>query len=485
VTNPPGKGAAKRVLLLAAVSPAVAVAVAVAVAGCGQSPPPVRHAAHQVPHTAHSVADAAHAARHTADPARHAGHPEPDAAPAGRTTFHRWWTGSGRHQFSRVARDLQKIILTDVVRDQDSAFSADARRLVTDATAALGNPPPVGTASYLAAMRDFKRAGQASLGGSYVRAYAAVRVGLPKMDVFIAAAGLKALSAPRSPSGAFTDCVGGGRDAGRASPRARPDRGWFAAFVSDNRVDRFLPIDSDTITAMNPLSGVLGEAWQMYRRFAGHLLAIAFVIYLVAAVIAALLGLIGAFGVLLGAIVELFAAFLLQATLVKAVQDVRDGRADLSIGETVSAATPYIWIVAGASILAGIAITIGLILIIVPGLYLITIWAVIVPVIVIEASGVFAAFGRSHQLVRGHGWHVFGTLVLVFIILIVVDIVLGLIFLALPLLLRNGLSTVISGTLIAPFLALVVTLIYYRLLGAGDGQAPANDPPWPAGPGAA
>ncbi len=59
---------------------------------------------------------------------------------------------------------------------------------------------------------------------------------------------------------------------------------------------------------------------------------------------------------------------------------------------------------------------------------------------------------------------------LVFVILIVVDFVLGLIFLALPLLLRNGLSTVISGTLIAPFIALVVTLIYYRLSGAPDGQ---------------
>jgi len=233
---------------------------------------------------------------------------------------------------------------------------------------------------------------------------------------------------------------------------------------------------------MNPLSGVLGEAWAMYRKFAAHLLAIAFVIYLAAAIIAGLLGLIGVIGALLGSIVEFIAAFLLQATLVKAVQDVRDGRADLSLSETVKAATPYIWTVAGASILAGIAITIGLILLIVPGLFLITIWAVIVPVIVLERAGVFASFGRSQQLVRGNGWHVFGTLVLVFIILIVVDIILGLIFVALPLLLRNGLSTVISGTLIAPFIALVVTLIYYRLSGAEGG---GSQEPAPGGYGAA
>jgi hypothetical protein len=235
---------------------------------------------------------------------------------------------------------------------------------------------------------------------------------------------------------------------------------------------------------MNPLSGVLGEAWSMYKAHARHLLTIALVIYVVAAVLAALLSLAGVIGSLLGSIIELVAAFLLQATLVKAVQDVRDGRADLSIQETVSAATPFIGPVALASILAGIAITIGLILIIVPGLWLITIWAVIIPVIVIERSGAMASFGRSRELVRGHGWHVFGTLVLVFIIMIVVNIILGAIFLALPVALGRGLSTVISGTLIAPFLAVVVTLIYYRLVGTAS-AGPWGQPGHPEGTGPA
>ena len=226
---------------------------------------------------------------------------------------------------------------------------------------------------------------------------------------------------------------------------------------------------------MNPLSGVLSEAWEMYKTYAKHLLAIAFVIYVIAAIVAAVLSLAGTFGSLLGAVVSIVAAFLLQATLVKAVQDVRDGRVDMSIGETVRAATPYIGAVALASILAGIAIVIGLALVIVPGLYLITIWAVIVPVIVIERSGALAAFGRSRQLVRGRGWHVFATLVLVYVILLVVDIVLGLIFSALPHVLGSGLSQVISGTLISPFLALVVTLVYYRLSANAPGTPVAGE----------
>ena len=221
----------------------------------------------------------------------------------------------------------------------------------------------------------------------------------------------------------------------------------------------------------------------MYRAHAAHLLAIAFVIYLVAAIIAAILGLIGVFGALLGSIVVFIALFLVQASLVKAVQDVRDGQVDLSLSQTVSAATPSLGAVIGAGVLAGIAITIGLILLIAPGLFLITIWAVIVPAIVIERAGVFASFGRSQQLVRGYGWQVFGTLVLLWIILLVVDIILGLIFSPLhSTALRNGISTVVSGTLIAPYIALVVTLMYYRLA-AAHGGAVVTEGPGTTGPG--
>ena len=226
---------------------------------------------------------------------------------------------------------------------------------------------------------------------------------------------------------------------------------------------------------MNPLSGVIGEAWQMYKAQWKHLLAIAFVIYLAAAIISAILGLLGTIGLYLALIVSIVALFLLQATLVKAVQDIRDGRADLSISETVNQATPFIGPVFLASFLAGIAIFIGFVLIIVPGLILITIWAVIVPVIVIERSGVMAAFGRSRELVKGRAWHVFGTLVLTWLILFVFQIILGLIFSFVPYAVRGGLASVISGTLVAPFIALVVTLMYYRL---SSTMAPAGGGPY-------
>ena len=240
---------------------------------------------------------------------------------------------------------------------------------------------------------------------------------------------------------------------------------------------------------MSPLSGVLGEAWTYYKRYAAHFLLIAFVIYVGAGIIAALLGLAGNFGLFLGWIVSVVAAFLVQAALVKAVQDVRDGQVDLNLGETVSAVLPFLGTVILASILAGIGIAIGLALIIVPGLILLTFWSLIVPSIVIGGEGVFGSFRKSWRTVRGYAWHVFGTYVLVFLILIVFDIVIGLILLPLhSLAARNAISSIVSGTLVAPFLALVVTLIYYRLTAAheargGPGEAPRPDATY-GGPGA-
>jgi len=216
------------------------------------------------------------------------------------------------------------------------------------------------------------------------------------------------------------------------------------------------------------------------------------VIYVITAILVALLSLAGLFGAILGAILGFAATYVVQASLIKAVQDVRDGRVDLDLSQTVRAASPYILPVIGAAILAGIGITIGFFLLIVPGLILLTFWCLIIPFIVLGGSGVFASFGNSWRTVRGYAWRVFGTYVLVFLILIAFSIVLGLILgLLHSLFLRSFVNNIVTGTLIAPFLALVATLIYYRLIAAHGGQTyvptgPAGaqdwEPPYPTMP---
>jgi uncharacterized membrane protein len=161
--------------------------------------------------------------------------------------------------------------------------------------------------------------------------------------------------------------------------------------------------------------------------------------------------------------VQTCAVFLLEAALVKAVQEIRDGSGNGSVAKTISAVIPALGSVALAALVAGIAIWIGLGLVTVPGLYLLTIWAVVMPVIVIERSGAFTAFERSRRLVRGYGWQVFGTLVLLFAILILLGLALGNFFVTLPDAVRGGLGNLVLGTLVAPYIAVAVTLMYCRL----------------------
>jgi hypothetical protein len=227
---------------------------------------------------------------------------------------------------------------------------------------------------------------------------------------------------------------------------------------------------------------ILSEAWQLYKAHWRHLLPIAFVIYLVLSLVTLLLtALFGVVGALLGALVSIVGLFWLQAALVEAVADVRDGRADLSMGETIGRVKDRILPVGGAGILAGLAIGIGLILLIVPGLVLMTWWAVIVPVIVLERVGALDAFGRSRQLVRGHGWTVFGLIVLTILLLIGASIVLGIVFAFLPDELASFLGNIVSNTLFAPFIALALTILYYRLR-EPQVAAATPEPPAPAEP---
>jgi hypothetical protein len=214
----------------------------------------------------------------------------------------------------------------------------------------------------------------------------------------------------------------------------------------------------------------------MYKAHWRHLLSISFVVYLGVALLAlVLVALLTWFGALLAGLVSLVAAFWVQGALVRAVEDVRDGRADLSLTETFQRVQPQLASIVVAGILAGLGIFIGLLLLIVPGLVLLTWWVLIVPVIVLEEKRAGESFGRSRELVRGYGWGVFGVIVLTILIFIGFRIVLGIVLSPAAEWLQGFLTEVIVGTLATPFVAVAWTLLYYRLRAAKE--PPAAAPP--------
>jgi hypothetical protein len=215
---------------------------------------------------------------------------------------------------------------------------------------------------------------------------------------------------------------------------------------------------------VNPLSGVFGESWELYKAHWRHFAVIALLIYAVIALLTILLvALLGWLGVLLAALVGIAGAFWLQGTLIEAVRDVRDGRADLSVSETFERVLPVLNRVVLAGILLGLAIGIGFLLLIVPGLVVLTLWIFVIPAIVLENRGVGESFGRSRELVRGNGWNVFGVIVLTFVLLLGVSIAIRLILAPLDDWLASLVQQVVANTLVAPFAIIVWTLSYYRL----------------------
>ena len=125
---------------------------------------------------------------------------------------------------------------------------------------------------------------------------------------------------------------------------------------------------------------IYGEAWDLYKRFWKHFLPIALIIFLIVSgaslVLVLLLGWLGA---ILGFLLSLAGTFWLQGAIATAVADVRDGRVDFSVSETLKRVGPFVARLAGAGLLAALGIIGGLILLIVPGLILLTWWVLITP----------------------------------------------------------------------------------------------------------
>ncbi|HXQ10402.1 MAG TPA: hypothetical protein VN805_05310 [Caulobacteraceae bacterium] len=105
------------------------------------------------------------------------------------------------------------------------------------------------------------------------------------------------------------------------------------------------------------------------------------------------------------------AAFVLRGAIVYgAVADLNGRRA--SLGECLSTGLRHVGWLFLLAIVVTVAEVCGYILLIVPGLMMLTAWIVAVPAQVVERTGVFGAMQRSADLTRGHRWPIFGLMVI-------------------------------------------------------------------------
>lgn len=224
---------------------------------------------------------------------------------------------------------------------------------------------------------------------------------------------------------------------------------------------------------------VIRRVYRIYVDEAPVLMPAAAVVFVFTGIISSLLVESSRSYELLALLIDLVATTVFTGMIVELVADLRDGRRDasaLSLLRTVSPVFGQLMLVA---LVVAVGVVGGLLLFFIPGLYLITIWSVAAPVVVIERPPGLTALRRSRELVQGNGWQVFSVILLLTVLVAAVAI--GIDIAAESAGKGAGLVTrVVIGVLIAPISALSQAVLYFELRGERTPQE--EQPLSPAAP---
>jgi hypothetical protein len=116
--------------------------------------------------------------------------------------------------------------------------------------------------------------------------------------------------------------------------------------------------------------------------------------------------------IVVGALLLVLLATLSEAVLVYAAfQDMRG--LPVNLRESVLVCLRRFLPIIGLALAVSVLVILGIILLIVPGLILATVWFVATPACVVEQLGPSDSMRRSFQLTKGHRWKIFGLMLLV------------------------------------------------------------------------
>lgn len=172
-------------------------------------------------------------------------------------------------------------------------------------------------------------------------------------------------------------------------------------------------------------------------------------------------------GMALSFVINMVVYAITTALLVQLAYDAKLSR-PIQIGRYISPALGAAFPLAILTIVVTILFAIGLVLFIVPGLWVYAVFSVIAPAIVIERAG-FGGMGRSASLTKEYRWPIVGAMILAFLLVMILQFVamfvvglvaafggtVGMIF--------SVILLVTISTLGAGYLSILVSLLYARL----------------------
>ena len=167
----------------------------------------------------------------------------------------------------------------------------------------------------------------------------------------------------------------------------------------------------------------------------------------------------GWIGIILLIVVLVVLQVLLQATLIYGtVSQLRGNRRPFidSLINSIGLVPPVLLI----GILLAVGLLCGFLLLVIPGLILLTMWWVTIPVAVVERPGIGRSFSRSAELTKGRRWSILGIFIIVQVGMWLVDVILS------TTLLPSGPGTLndFTGYVIGSWVFSVITAAFQAVL---------------------
>ncbi len=177
---------------------------------------------------------------------------------------------------------------------------------------------------------------------------------------------------------------------------------------------------------------------------------------------------------LVGTLVIVLFSILIYTALTGAISRAAAGTflgRDMDIAESYRFGLARFGSILLVGLLSGLAILGGFILLVVPGFIVLTRLTVTIQVLVVEDVRGTAALKRSWNLVKGHSWPVFGTIVVAGILTSIVSSILTAPFDELT---ARSIASAIAAVITTPYTALVGVLLYLDLRIRKEGYGPAD-----------
>lgn len=223
---------------------------------------------------------------------------------------------------------------------------------------------------------------------------------------------------------------------------------------------------SGTAAHLN-IGGVFERTGEIYKRAFGTFWLVALILLIPAAILEAAFGTEGAGG-LVSLIVRIVAYAWLAGAIIRLVQDVQeDGQVDYTVGGLLGSVWPKLLAIIGLEILLYIIISIGFILLVIPGVILALVLAVALPALVVEDIGVFDSMSRSAALTKNNRMRILAIGLLTIVIVIGVVLITVALVAVEPIL--GAIVGLVLGILLYPYISMLAAVLYYNLVEVKEG----------------